>query len=66
LAGRTIGYLPEHIAYPYVHKGILKSISKGVKPRVEPVVLISGTGMSKFRLSAKLFELIVHAHRNEN
>jgi LysR family transcriptional regulator, transcriptional activator for bauABCD operon len=62
LSGRTIGYIPDHVARPYVEKKVLKRVSNKLE-RVTPVAIISGPGTSKFRLAKKLLDAIVAAHQ---
>lgn len=63
LSGRAIGYMPDHIAAPFLHGGSLKQIKGRIESTVNPVALISGPGMRKFRLASKLSDMIVEAHK---
>lgn len=63
LSGRTLGYIPDHIAKPYLQAGFLKRMSAGAEPTRSPVVLIKSPGASKFRLANKLSDFIVKVHQ---
>lgn len=62
LSGRVLGYIPDHVAEPYVHTGVLKRVFPEIGPRTSPVVLVKSPGAAKFRLAAKLREFIVKVH----
>jgi LysR family transcriptional regulator, transcriptional activator for bauABCD operon len=62
LCGRNVGYVPDHIAKPYVESGQLRSLRPDITRMVNPIAAITGPGAGEFKLARRLVDCLVDVH----
>ena len=62
LSGRNIGYLPDHIAQPYVETGRLRVLRPDLTRLTNPIVAFMRPGPTEFKLSPRLVDCLVDVH----
>jgi DNA-binding transcriptional LysR family regulator len=62
LSGRNIGYLPDHIAKPYVETGQLRVLRPDLTRLVNPIVAFMRPGPAEFKLTPCLVDCLVDVH----
>ncbi|MDI5929670.1 LysR family transcriptional regulator [Rhizobium leguminosarum] len=63
LSGRNLGYIPLHVATPYIEAGRLRSVRPDITRRIVPVQIVCRDSGPYEKLIAKLRSCIVTAHR---
>ncbi|MBJ3774060.1 LysR family transcriptional regulator [Acuticoccus mangrovi] len=62
LSGRNIGYLPDHVAAPYVAQGRLRALRPDLTRMVSPVVAMTGASVKDFKFAQRFVDSLVDVH----
>lgn len=62
LSGRNIGYVPDHIAKPYIELGRLRVLRPDITRLVNPIVAFTRPGPTEFKLTPRLVDCLVDVH----
>lgn len=62
LSGRNIGYLPDHVARPYLESGELRILRPDLTRMVNPIAAVTRTGANEFKLSRRFVDCLVDIH----
>jgi DNA-binding transcriptional LysR family regulator len=62
LSGRNIGYVPVHIAKPFIEAGSLRALRPDITSLVNPVAAMTGPGAAKFKLARRFVDSLVDLH----
>lgn len=62
LSGRNIGYLPDHVAAPYVETGRLRRLRPDLTRMVTRVAAVTGPSSADFKLARRFVDCLVDIH----
>lgn len=62
LSGRNLGYLPEHVAEPYVTRGLLRPVVSTRSRHLSQIGVLIGPGAKKYKIARKFVDVLMAVH----
>ncbi|MDI5930014.1 LysR family transcriptional regulator [Rhizobium leguminosarum] len=61
-SGRDLGYLPEHVAQPYLAAGLIRMLRPDLTSQKNPVTAVIGSGSQQFKPVSDMIRLLTEVH----
>jgi LysR family transcriptional regulator, transcriptional activator for bauABCD operon len=62
MSGRNVGYVPDHIAEPYIQAGSLRRLRPDLTHVVNGIHAVTGPGSAEFKLANRFVDALVDLH----